>query len=131
MASSDERGVDEVLARLRQESEDLPLFLNVFAAKMEATLPGSTRIRRSGLLGGGQTHEVSVSLGDALFTMRRKAGTPPVECTRSKEVSGVVLKSEVMSLGAWLDALVRALAAKEAESGQDVLSAFLLGPPSS
>lgn len=130
MGERDDSSVDEVLSRLRRQSEDLPLFLNVFASKMASALPAATRVKRTGLFGTGtRVVEVQVDLGNQCFTLRRKGGGSLLEATRAQKVSGVVLETQGLALATWLHELVRALAAQETESGQDVLSTFLVDLP--
>lgn len=103
-------------ASLRASSGDLKTFIEVFADKLERALPGRAVVERHGVRRFSREKRVArieLSLGDSRYIAVAQSGALETRC--AKAVRGVVLKSEVVPLDAWLQALGADLAA-EAES---------------
>jgi hypothetical protein len=108
---------DLVAASLRSSSGDLATFVEVVAAKLERALPARVKVQRRAVrFLGREKRVVSVEceLGEQRYLLAAKDGA--VETRRATAVRGVVLKSEVVPLDAWIDALARDLAAEAASS---------------
>jgi hypothetical protein len=124
----DDLSFDLLAAALRRDAEDLETFHEVLAEKLTAALPtGTVRVRRGGL--PLQTRrplaELSVELGDTLFSARREAGR--YEHRLAHVVRGIALKTDTVPFPTWLDTLVQALVerAKESEATRKALETFL------
>jgi hypothetical protein len=119
-SDSPEGGADfeSLAASLRSSSGDLSTFVEILAEKLERGLPGRVRVgRRSGRFRSKakQVSSVECELGERRYLLAVSEGA--LEARRATAVRGVVLKSEVLSLDEWLDALARDLA-QEAQSSE-------------
>jgi hypothetical protein len=117
-------------AGLRADGRELRISVEALAAKLEEALPGQTRVQRrgGGLLGRGErrVRELCVELGDT----RYRLGMPGerLECSREREVGGILIKREPLDPTGWLGALADDLRA-EAERSSEAREALtkLLG----
>ena len=104
-------------AGLRADSGDLAAYVEVLAGKLEDALPQHTEVRRrsKGFLSREKVVDtIEVTLGDFRYTLHRNG-----QCSRAKEVRGVVIKREELGLEAWVGGLageLRELAAGSAEA---------------
>ena len=94
-------------AGLRADGSDLRISVEVLASKLESSLPGRTRVQRSGggLLGRGErrVRELRVSIGDASYEL--SVAGERVEGFRKREVGGIAIKREQLDPGEWVSAL--------------------------
>lgn len=125
-----EISVDLLAASLRASSSDLKTFVEVLADKLEDALPGRVQVgRRSTRFLGKQkrVERLQCELGDQRYLLVAREGV--VEVRRATAVRGVVLKTEELPLGEWLDALARDLAeeARTSEQAQLALQRMLAG----
>jgi hypothetical protein len=133
IAKSGEAGeisVDLLAASLRASSSDLNTFVEVLADKLEDALPGRVQVgRRSTRFLGKEkrVERLQCDLGDQRYLLAARAGG--VEVRRATAVRGVVLKTEELPLGDWLDALAADLAdeARTSEQAQLALQRMLAG----
>jgi len=112
-------------ASLRADSADARTWVAVLGQKLDGALPSRVRLHRGGLFGNGAIDGMAAELGDWRFTLRLERGEPLAE--RVHIVRGINLKSETLSLDAWIDALVAALAEIAAASARerDAIQALL------
>jgi hypothetical protein len=125
-----EISVDLLAASLRASSSDLNTFVEVLADKLEDALPGRVQVgRRSTRFLGKEkrVERLQCDLGDQRYLLAARAGS--VEVRRATAVRGVVLKTEELPLGEWLDALAADLAdeARTSEQAQLALQRMLAG----
>jgi hypothetical protein len=129
-AEAGEISVDLLAASLRASSSDLKTFVEVLADKLEDALPGRVQVgRRSTRFLGKEkrVERLQCDLGDQRYLLAARAGS--VEVRRATAVRGVVLKTEELPLGEWLDALAADLAdeARTSEQAQLALQRMLAG----
>jgi hypothetical protein len=108
--------LDLLAASLRADSSDLTAFVDSLAAKLEAAVPGRTKVerRRNGMFGPKSVRRITVDLDDRRLELRREGGGVVTKC--SKLSGGIVLKNEALEAEAWLSALSEALAAEARRS---------------
>jgi hypothetical protein len=121
--------VELVAASLRATAGDLKTFVDVLANKLEGALPGRVLVERKStrFLGKEKRVErIQCLLGEARYVLSMRDG---IEARRAKEVRGVVLKTEQLSLDEWLGSLARDLAgeARTNEQAQLALQQLLAG----
>jgi hypothetical protein len=122
-ASGGEGGFELLAASLRASSGDLKTFVEVLADKLEQALPGRVEVeRRAVRLFSKEKRAVriEVALGDNRYVAVAQGGALETRC--AKAVRGVVLKSEVLSLEGWLEALGRGLTVEAEASEQSRLA---------
>jgi hypothetical protein len=129
-AEGGEISVDLLAASLRASSSDLKTFVEVLADKLEDALPGRVQVgRRSTRFLGKEkrVERLECELAGQRYLLATRGGV--VEVRRATAVRGVVLKTEVLPLGEWLDALARDLAAeaRTSEQAQLALQQMLAG----
>ena len=129
-AEGGEISVDLLAASLRASSSDLKTFVEVLADKLEDALPGRVQVgRRSTRFLGKEkrVERLECELAGQRYLLATRDGA--VEVRRATAVRGVVLKTEVLPLGEWLDALARDLAneAQTSEQAQLALQQMLAG----
>jgi hypothetical protein len=107
-------------AGLRADGSDLRISVEALAAKLEEALPGQTRIQRrgGGLLGRSQrrVREIGVELGDTRY--RLSVVGDRLECSREREVGGILIKREPLDPKRWLSALGDGLRTEAKRSSQ-------------
>lgn len=114
---------DTVAASLRASSGDLGTFVEVLADKLSRALPGRVRVQRRAvrlLSKQKRVERIEVDLGGSRYLLA--AGEGAVETRCAKAVRGVVLKSELLPLETWIDALARDLSAEAGASEQSRLA---------
>jgi hypothetical protein len=114
----DERDFDLSAASLRASSGDLRTFVDVLAGKLDRALPGRVKVQRRAarlLSKQKQVTAIEVDLGETRYMLAAQGGVIETRCATA--VRGIVLKSAVVSLEVWIDALLRELA-KEAETSE-------------
>jgi len=121
--SGEERDFDLAAASLRASSGDLRTFVDVLADKLDQALPGRVRVeRRAARLLSKQKHvtAIELDLGGTRYLLAAQNGAVETRCATA--VRGIVLKSAVVSLDAWIDALLRELANEAQTSEQSRLA---------
>lgn len=122
-ASEDDGGFELLSASLRASSGDLKTFVEVLADKLEQALPGRVTVERRAVKRFSKKKRVArieVALGDNRYIALAQGGALETRC--AKAVRGVVLKSEVLSLDAWLEAIGHDLAIEAEASEQSRLA---------
>jgi hypothetical protein len=118
---------DLVAASLRADTSDLEIFVEALAVKLTDSFPAFVKVeRRRGLKPGPRpVTKISVVLGDDGFELAHTSGS--VLCRQRAIVRGIALRSEELELGAWIDALSRALLAEaqKSERGRESLRQLL------
>jgi len=106
-------------ASLRADNTDIKAFLEALAVKLEGSLPEHTKVTRQGSLFSREhpVKEVKVLLGEYEYRIGRERQGPLV-AVRAKEVRGIVLKTEQISVEQWIEELSEALARVAAQSAQ-------------
>ena len=116
--TGEEQDFDLSAASLRASSGDLQTFVDVLAGKLDRALPGRVKVQRhAARLLSKQKHvtAIEVDLGATRYLLTAQDGAIDTRCATA--VRGIVLKSAVVSLEAWIDALLRELA-EEAETSE-------------
>ena len=118
---------DLVAASLRADADDLRMFVEALATKLEQAFPGRCRVRRAGLLGKGSIRQISVELGESRYELTHDDGA--VSARRSSVVRGISLKSDELGLDEWIDSLAAQLVseARRSERGRLALEKLLKG----
>jgi hypothetical protein len=127
---SESEDFELLAASLRASSGDLKTFVEVLADKLERSLPGRVTVERRAVRRFSKekrVRRIELSLGDNRYIAVAHEGALETRC--AKAVRGVVLKSEVLTLDAWLDALARdlALEARASEQSRLALDELLRG----
>lgn len=121
--SEDDGGFELLSASLRASSGDLKTFVEVLANKLDQALPGRVTVERRAVKRFSKEKRVArieVALGDNRYIALAQGGALETRC--AKAVRGVVLKSEVLSLDAWLEAIGHDLAIEAEASEQSRLA---------
>ena len=119
----DESGFELLAASLRASSSDLGMFVEVLADKLERALPGRVKVDRRALRFLSKEKRVErleLDFAGKRYLLATQAGRIETRC--AKAVRGVVLKTEEISLDAWLEALARDLATEARSSEQSRLA---------
>ena len=109
--------LDRIATALRVDRSDASHLVEVVAGRLEATLGSAVRTERrsKGFMSREKLlHRVVVDLGDDEFLLERD-GTR-FRAFRRKEVRGIVIRNEPLTLEAWIAALTACLAAEAATS---------------
>lgn len=126
---ADAPDLDLLAASLRADATDTAAFLEALAARLEGALPGQVEVqRKGGLFGGGKrVRRVDVRLGEGHYELEGVHGA--VVARRRRVVRGIALKSEELSVDAWIDALSADLLtlAQSSERGRLALERLLTG----
>ena len=87
------------------------------AQRLSEQFPGRTAVKRSGgLLSHKRVEELEVNLDDAVFRMKRKGDG--VHAERLEIVGGITVKTEHLSVDAWVQSLSEALSALATSSAE-------------
>jgi hypothetical protein len=110
-------------AGLRADGSDLRISVEVLAAKLESSLPGRTRVERSGggLLGRGEKHvrRIQVQLGADNGTSYELAiDGDRVEGFRERRSGGISIKRESLDPDRWVTALTAELQSEAERSAE-------------
>lgn len=124
----DDFGFELLASSLRAETGDLKAFTEALAVKLEGALPDRTTVQRKGggIFGGPKrVDRISVDMGERRYELISHGGR--VECRKANAVRGIVLKTEEVSLDAWIDDLSRQLteAAQQSEQARMALQRLL------
>jgi hypothetical protein len=119
----EELDFDLSAASLRASSGDLRSYVEVLADKLARALPGRVKVeRRAARLLSKQKRVtgIELDLGDTRYLLAAQDGNVETRCATC--VRGIVLKSNVVPLDAWIDQLLRELAAEAQTSDQSRLA---------
>lgn len=107
-----------VAASLRADSADLGTFMESLAAKLEATLPGATKVFRwkAKMFGPKAVGKIVVDLGGERLELRCERSSR-VEAKRARVSGGITLSTEEIGIDEWINTLSEALA-REAQHSQ-------------
>jgi hypothetical protein len=108
--------LDLLTASLRADSADMQAFVETLAVKLEDVLPGRVRVdrRRSGLRGPKIVRRLSIDADERRLELVNDGAS--VETRGSRLSGGIVLKTELLDIDAWLAAVSEALAAEAGRS---------------
>jgi len=119
---------DLVAASLRAGEGDVRSFLEALAEKLTLAVPEQVKVERERGLGRRvkAVRKLTVAFPDERFELTAAGGSPA--CTRSALVRGIALRTEPLTLDAWIDELSRAVAreAEQTEQGRAALERLLL-----
>jgi hypothetical protein len=89
----------------RQYAADQRAFLEMLARLLEGAMPDETEVmRRGGLFAKKTVQKVMVTLGENRYTLE-DPGRGPLQAARVRVVRGIALKTETISVEAWVDEL--------------------------
>jgi hypothetical protein len=133
---ADGLSLDMVTAALRADSKDVSIYARVLTESLGGALPPDCvtvdRVRSmSDRMHGrqGEVSKITVRLGDQVLTLGVQPGRGPT-AEICREVRGVVLSRQPVSIGEWAGALAKALVAhaeQNAEAAQ-ALRRLVAGP---
>jgi hypothetical protein len=130
MALDEPSGLDlELLAAsFREDLGDVNAFVEGLAAKLEELLPTRIRVdrRRSGFRGPKLVERIEFDAGDRRLELRYDGRSVDARCARLS--GGIVLKSDTITVDAWLEALGQAVAdeAQRSATTRQALERLLL-----
>lgn len=104
-------------AALRADTADLGAWVAALGAKLAGALPDRVQVRHSGIFGNGPVTGMVADLGEWRFALHVQHGRPMAE--RAHIVRGIALKTEQVSLDAWIDALSQSLSEIAATSARE------------
>jgi hypothetical protein len=118
---------DLLAASLRADGTDVDRFFSVLVAKLADALPERVEVQRGGLLGRSKPRSVAVTLGDGRYEAERDGAA--VACRKRTVVRGIALKSEELTVDAWISALSAELLAeaRQSERARAALDSLLTG----
>jgi len=130
MALEEPSGLDlELLAAsFREDLGDVNAFVEGLAAKLEELLPTRVRVdrKRTGFRGPKVVERIEFDAGDRRLELRYDGRS--VETRNSRLSGGIVLKSDTVTVDAWLEALGQAVAdeAQRSAATRQALERLLL-----
>ena len=109
--------IDLLAASLRTDMSDLGAFVEGLAVKLADALPGKVRVNRvrRGLMGPKIVRAITVDAAGTRLELVRSE-RDEIESRRARVSGGIVIKSDVLEIDAWLGALGEALAAEARRS---------------
>ncbi|NUR29296.1 MAG: hypothetical protein HOV83_26215 [Catenulispora sp.] len=123
-----------IAASLRADTADLEVYARVLSSSLVETLPpGAVQLERKRSLADraagreGRVESVDVTLGEQRMTLRLAKHGPVGEIC--KEVRGIVLSRQQVTLDVWIDTLSAAIAetARSNARAREALQRFVLG----
>jgi hypothetical protein len=105
-------------AGLRADGAELASALEVLAAKLEDALGKHTRVQRKRKLLGktGPVSEINVRIGETRYSLCPSSSG--ANASRLREVGGIAIKRESLSIDDWLAGLTRDLEAEAQRSAE-------------
>jgi sirohydrochlorin ferrochelatase len=128
--------LDMVTAALRADSSDIAIYARVLTESLgDALPPDNIQVDRATSMSdrlkgrAGKVSKITIRLGDQVLTLRLTDGAPVAEVCR--EVRGVVLSRQPVSVGQWAAELARALVthAEQNAATADALRRLVAGGP--
>jgi hypothetical protein len=109
---------DVLAASIRADAADLGIFMEVLGSKLEGALPGEVEIKRQGGLfrRNRAVEALSVKLGDRRFDLRHEP--PMVRAQIARSARGITLRTDEVSLDAWIAELSKALEERASASAE-------------
>ena len=107
---SEPSDLDLAAAGLRADTRDLPALLNALGAWLEDSVPGMARVerKRAGLLDSRKlVVRISCRLGEEIYVLERDGAG--ASARRGREVRGITLKTEQLTVPEWISSLATAL----------------------
>jgi hypothetical protein len=108
---------DVLVSSLRADAVDTRALVEALATKLERALPADTQIERKAtklLSRDTRVTRIEVRLGDVSYRLLIEGGHTTTR--RSRSSRGIVLKSEELTLDAWLESLAATLQAEAQQS---------------
>lgn len=108
---------DLVVSSLRADAVDTRSLVEALATKLERALPADTQVQRKAtklLSRDKRVTRIDVRVGDISYRLLIEGDR--AQTRRSTSSRGIVLKSEELTLDAWLDALAATLQAEAQRS---------------
>jgi hypothetical protein len=102
--------LDLAAAGLRADTRDLPALINALGAWLEDAVPGMAEVqrKRAGLLDSRKNvSRIRVRLREDIYVLERDGAG--ASARRGREVRGITLKTEEMTVPEWLSSLAGAL----------------------
>jgi hypothetical protein len=130
----DDVSAELIAASLRADTADLEVYARVLSTNLVETLPpGAVKLERKRTLADraagreGRVESVDVTLGEQRMTLRLAKHGPVGEIC--KEVRGIVLSRQQVTLDVWIDTLSAAIAetARSSARARQALQRFVLG----
>ncbi|MEA2146392.1 MAG: hypothetical protein QOG59_1979 [Solirubrobacteraceae bacterium] len=109
--------LDLAAAGLRADTRDLPALVNALGVWLEEAVPGMAQVqrKRAGLLDSRKNVvRIRVRLGDDTYVLERDGAG--ASARRGREVRGITLKTEELTVPEWLSGLAGALVSHAAVS---------------
>jgi hypothetical protein len=105
-------------AGLRADSGDIATTVEVIARKLEDALPAHTSVQRRGrpLSRAKHVYAIEVRLGDWRYQLQFDGRA--IAASREREVGGIAIKRESLSLVDWVGAMTAELRASAEQSAQ-------------
>lgn len=107
---SEPSDLDLAAAGLRADTRDLPALLDALGAWLQDSVPGMAQVerKRAGLL-DSRKHVVRITcrLGDETYVLARDGAG--ANARRGREVRGITLKTEQLTVPEWISALAASL----------------------
>ena len=133
---ADNLSLDMVTAALRADSADVAIYARVLTESLgDALPPGCVTVDRVRTMSDrvrgrpGQVSKVTVRLGDQMLSLGVQAGREPA-AEICREVRGVVLSRQPVSIGQWASELAKALVTHAEQNAQaaEALRRLVAGP---
>src|SRR5438309_1432104 len=112
-------GFEVLASSLRADMSDTKAFLGALAEKLGGALPQQCVVERKGSLFSKEkhVHRVSVELGEHRYLIEH-ASHGGLRASRAKVVRGIALKTDELTVDAWIDELSRDLSSHAARNSQ-------------
>lgn len=125
---ADELSFDILSASLRQDTRDLAVYTDVLSKKLEQAIPSFVEVERQGGLFKKSTAIKRITITLDPWQYRLEVDRGRLSTLRIKMVRGVAIKSEPLTLDAWVDALSQDLLviAASRQDARQSLERFLL-----
>lgn len=121
--------VEMLAASLRADSADLGMFMEALATKLAGSLPNQTQVLRQKSFFSREhpVNEIVVTLGAYQYRIFR-ARQGQLLTFRIKVVRDIILKTDEIPMGQWIEELAESLASESARNAQAhaALERFLL-----
>lgn len=111
--------VDMLAASLRADSTDLKAFMEALAVKLAGALPNQTEVTRQSSLFSREhpVKTIALNFGDSQYRISRERNGA-ILTERAKIVRGIVLKTDQVPMGQWIEELAQRLAQEAGQSAQ-------------
>lgn len=122
--------IELLAASLRLNASDISNSIPALAQLLQSIAPNSCQIkqRKRGLMSKQKNiEEISVQLGDDIFSISQLGSGSAVKAIRSKIVRGITIKTDELSTDEWISSLAESLAveAQKSETARSAISKLL------